>query len=271
MRVRLALSNSTGVPLVVRLDRHSDFTTFYEVIVEGCYDDLLRIIGPGDVVVDAGANIGLFTLLASLRVGRTGRVLAIEPDPENFSRLGECMRENRISNVDLFSLAVEEVSGDRRFVEGTGNTARVVTRPPAQRAIPVTTITMDEIARREKRRPTVVKIDVEGSEARVFRGFSETLASVRALVVEVENAGSASAIASSLTQFQISPIRTPSLRRYLITALHRPLLLPALELNNHFRSVFRLTRRRFSPRALVRGYPENWLAERQPRSGATTR
>ena len=271
MRVRLAFSTSTGTPLVVRLDRHSDFTTFYEVIVEGCYDDLLRIMGPGDVVVDAGANIGLFTLLASVRVGPTGRVLAVEPDPENFSRLDECIRENRISNVDLFALALEEVSGDRRFLEGSGNTARVVTQPSAQGATPVSTITVDEISRREKRQPTVVKIDVEGSEAGVFRGLSETLASVRALVVEVENADSASVIASSLSQFRISPIRTPGLRRYLVTALHRPLLLPALELNNRFRSVLRLARRGFSPRALVRGYPENWLAERQPRSGATTR
>lgn len=256
---------------MVRLDRHSDFTTFYEVVVEGCYDDLLRRMRPGDVVVDAGANIGLFTLFASVRVGRSGRVLAIEPDPENFSRLGESVRENRLANVDLFPFALADSSGDSRFMGGSGNTAHVVDHPTGPTAVRVTTITLDEVARRAKLRPTVAKVDVEGSEAPVFRGFSDALTEVRALAVEVENADSAAVVSGALDEFRISPIRTSGLRSYFVTAMRRPLLLPALELNNRFRSVLRLARRRFSPRALVRGYPENWLAERQPRSGTTTR
>src|SRR5436305_13235898 len=48
---------------------------------------MVRVLREGDIVVDIGANIGYLTVLASLLVGPTGRVIAFEPDPENVLRL----------------------------------------------------------------------------------------------------------------------------------------------------------------------------------------
>ena len=69
------------------LHRHSDFSAFYEVFVEEVYSNIMSKIAEGDSVVDAGANIGIFSVISSIVVGDTGRVLAIEPDPENLSIL----------------------------------------------------------------------------------------------------------------------------------------------------------------------------------------
>ena len=57
-------------------------------------------------VVDAGAFIGYYTLLASKRVGNKGKVLAFEPDPTNFKILSENIRINNIKNVKLFNKAL---------------------------------------------------------------------------------------------------------------------------------------------------------------------
>ena len=69
------------------MERHSDFAAFYQVFVERTYQNLPNKIKQGDVVIDAGANIGIFTVMSSILVGNTGRVLSIEPDPENISIL----------------------------------------------------------------------------------------------------------------------------------------------------------------------------------------
>ena len=48
---------------------------------------VLRLLQPGDVFVDVGANIGYFSVLAASLVGDAGKVFAFEPDPDNFQLL----------------------------------------------------------------------------------------------------------------------------------------------------------------------------------------
>src|SRR5437879_3937805 len=63
---------------------------------------------PGDVFVDVGANIGLFTLVAALRVGSTGRVFAFEPTSETFERLVANVRLNKFTNVSPHRVALSD-------------------------------------------------------------------------------------------------------------------------------------------------------------------
>ena len=58
----------SGISAKVVLLRRSDFAAFYQVVIENIYSPLLSNIKEGDVVVDAGANIGLFSILASFKV-----------------------------------------------------------------------------------------------------------------------------------------------------------------------------------------------------------
>ena len=75
---------------------------------------LLRtILSPGDVAVDAGANIGIYTRFLSLCVGPTGCVHSFEPSPENFRRLQAATR--KLPNVRLSQAAVGESSRRSRL------------------------------------------------------------------------------------------------------------------------------------------------------------
>ena len=58
------------------LNRHSDYSSFYQVFVENSYPNLLRLLKDGDTVIDAGANAGVFTVMASYLVGGSGRIIA---------------------------------------------------------------------------------------------------------------------------------------------------------------------------------------------------
>ena len=100
-----------GRELKFFLNRHSDFSSFYQVFVEKSYPNLMSKITRGDKVIDAGANIGIFTVISSVLVGDSGLVLAVEPDPENRSILKKNLELNNLKNVDVINKALYNVSG----------------------------------------------------------------------------------------------------------------------------------------------------------------
>ena len=71
----------------------------------------LRIVKPGDTVVDAGANTGYYTLIGSRLVGDKGKVYAFEPEPANFELLQKNVRLNGLSNVVLERKALSNRNG----------------------------------------------------------------------------------------------------------------------------------------------------------------
>ena len=95
------------------LYRHSDFSAFYQVFVEKDYPNLVSKITPGDTLIDAGANIGIFTVISSILVGNTGRVLAVEPDPENLNILKKNIELNDLKNIEIINKALYNESGKR--------------------------------------------------------------------------------------------------------------------------------------------------------------
>ena len=64
-------------------------------------DDIIERFLPknGDIVVDIGAHIGLYTIISSKRVGFNGKVVAIEAHPENFEILSRNIQVNKLTNV----------------------------------------------------------------------------------------------------------------------------------------------------------------------------
>ncbi len=65
---------------------------------------------PGSIVVDVGANIGLYTVIAASCVGKNGKVIAIEPHPESYRYLQKTIEANGLSGVKSFNVAL----GDRQ-------------------------------------------------------------------------------------------------------------------------------------------------------------
>lgn len=90
------------------MERHRLFTPKYHDRHEHAF--MRQILRPGDVVVDVGANMGSYTLLAAQLVGPQGKVVAIEADPVNAARLRENVRLNDYRNV-----SIEEVGVSGKF------------------------------------------------------------------------------------------------------------------------------------------------------------
>lgn len=65
----------------------------------------------GDVFIDIGSNIGLFSLIASNLVGRNGKVISFEPSPKTFKRLEENIELNELQNVKLNNIGLSDKKG----------------------------------------------------------------------------------------------------------------------------------------------------------------
>lgn len=160
---------------------------WYKLRIEARDTDLLRAyVGDGGNVIDVGANIGFFTLKFASWVGASGRVFAIEPEPNNFARLSERVRrEGYSSRVCLAEAAAAEGPGELRLAVNPGNP---MDHRLADEGLSVRAITLDDLCAGAGW-PTIclVKIDVQGAEARVIGGARQLLTcSSPAIFVEIE-------------------------------------------------------------------------------------
>lgn len=137
------------------------------------------MIGPGDVVIDVGANEGLYSLLAAARVGPQGRVVAVEPSPREFARLRANVDHNKFGDrVILFDKALSSAAGWAPFVIAEASHAgqnafadRFTDRIIAEDLRQTPVATLDALAAKLiSRRVNLVKIDVEGAEFDVMLG-----------------------------------------------------------------------------------------------------
>ncbi|VVM06958.1 hypothetical protein MAMC_01375 [Methylacidimicrobium cyclopophantes] len=138
---------------------------------EAFQEALVRAIRPGMRFWDVGANIGFYSVLAGRLVGPEGRVLSIEPDPENAERLCAAVERNGLRNVEVVRAALASREGTMAL-ERRGAMSRLREsneKTAGAEAISVAVFRLEKLAERFGA-PDVVKIDVEGAEIEVLRG-----------------------------------------------------------------------------------------------------
>lgn len=150
----------------------------------------IHLLRAGDLFLDAGANSGVFTILACGVVGANG--IAVEPVPSTFQRLTDHVLLNRIgSRVACFQSGLGAESGTIEFTSGldTINHAVAPGEENAGDTVSVSVTTIDEICHDQV--PALVKIDVEGYESFVLDGAARTFHSpeLKAVVMEVNGSG----------------------------------------------------------------------------------
>ncbi len=139
---------------------------------------LKSAVEPGGVFLDVGANIGYYTLMMSRHVGETGRVVAIEADPDTFKRLKENIALNGRGNVTALQVGVADKAGGFSFFRNTvGNRGGHSFVPQESEAQTATAITidchplLDLLIEAGVQRVDAAKFDIEGMEYRVLSAF----------------------------------------------------------------------------------------------------
>ena len=163
------------------------FSRYYESDYEPETFRFLRAqLKPGDVFLDIGAHIGLFTVVASRLVSPGGKVFSFEPTPFTREVLTEVVRLNGCEDVaEVRGEAVSERSGTMTFHD-TGDEASnansLVNIERGTSGIEVPVISIDDLVADRKIRPACLKIDAEGAELDVLRGGRRTIEEFRPVI-----------------------------------------------------------------------------------------
>jgi FkbM family methyltransferase len=140
-----------------------------------------RYCRPGMTVVDVGANLGYFTLLAARLVGPSGRVVALEPNSENCRLLLSSLRLSGISNVDLLPVAADEKPGWAYYSTHVGSNGGLIDDGDllSRLGTVVPTFRLDDLVDEPV---GFLKMDVEGAEGRVVLGATRIIERDRPIV-----------------------------------------------------------------------------------------
>lgn len=147
-----------------------------------------RTVKPGDVFVDVGANIGIYSVHASVAAGPDGKVISFEAHPLTAQVFRENVVLNAATNITLINAAVGAESGTLEMLYGRGDSGSTHVAVNADRStvsVPVVTLD-DNLAEMGISRVDYLKIDVEGFEPFVLRGARATIAANPGMTIQTE-------------------------------------------------------------------------------------
>lgn len=149
---------------------------------------ILHVLTPDDLFIDVGANVGSYTILACAARGARG--YCFEPISTTYQKLLENIKINNLSNrVKSYNIGISDKTGELFFTYNENTTNHVIGRGESNsNAMKVKVSTLDEVLTGES--STVLKIDVEGFEARVINGAIHTLEnpSLHSVIIEINEA-----------------------------------------------------------------------------------
>lgn len=188
--VRFQVSSRLGRPTIARLGpsarmeipRHATSASKVVYANPPDYHEMMawrRIIRPGDVFVDVGANVGTYSLWAA---DHGACVLAFEPHPVAAARLRVNVAMNEFP-ITVYEAALGETAGTLALTADLESTNHL-DFTHSSGSIPITVLTLDEVIR--DRGDFLMKIDVEGAEELVLRGGMDALANRRIRAMQLE-------------------------------------------------------------------------------------
>jgi FkbM family methyltransferase len=151
---------------------------------------LLHLLRPGDLFGDIGANVGAYTILASVIV--KAKSVSLEPIPSTYKSLVSNIRINKAGNiVATYNNGVGATKGSLKFTKSFDTVNHVIAQKDysGEDSIEVPVVTLDHLFLEHL--PTLLKIDVEGFELNVLKGGENVLKSetLKAIIIELNGSG----------------------------------------------------------------------------------
>jgi FkbM family methyltransferase len=220
-----------GIRLEIDLAARTGNTIYYYGSCEpGVAWFLGRFLKPGMSFIDAGANLGEFTVRAAQLVGPSGVVYAFEASPGTVRLLERNVSLNRFTNVHIIPCALCERDGPVTFYLGTGRGSGSSSLTPPHDyygdQVTVAGVSLDTLVSRERlEQVDCIKLDIEGAEYDAFRGARNLLSRQRPPLLVFEYHPT---VASRSSWDLVEAMRYLSQFGYTLHVLENQRLMPAL-------------------------------------------
>jgi len=156
-----------------------DYYVDWNIYHEATYNRLFRP-QPGNIVVDAGAHIGVYTLKVAKQVGNKGRVISIEPEDENYKLLVKNIKINKYQNIAPVKIALSDFEGKANLFLKARSRSHSLNKKtwitPIVDLTKTSVTTLDKLlSELDVKKVDILKINVEGAELKVLKGSREFL------------------------------------------------------------------------------------------------
>jgi len=146
-------------------------------------------IKPGDTVLDIGAHIGYYTLMAAKRVGKKGKAYAFEPNQDNCALLTKNLKLNNFKNVVLVNKAVSRSSGKVKFFlsnVSTGMHSLIDIDNKSENIIEIEAVSLNDFFGKKIPTVSIIKMDIEGGEYAALDGMDRLLKKNKHMTILIE-------------------------------------------------------------------------------------
>jgi FkbM family methyltransferase len=163
-----------GFKIKLNITRDVDKFFFLEHFEPATLNFFSKLISSGNIVIDVGANIGIYTLIASKKLQNSGKVYSFEPSDWAYHRLIENINLNSFKNIVVIKKAVSDYSGKAEFFVCEDDAYNSLGANPIKKVTSkkiVDAITLDEFFEHFKiKKVDIIKIDAEGADFLVLKG-----------------------------------------------------------------------------------------------------
>ncbi len=171
-QVRILQGSLRGKKWIAGSSNHGCWLGSYELSKQKAFSEALR---PGHIVYDLGANVGFYSLLASVMVGPQGKVFSFEPAPRNLVLLRKHLALNAVANCVIYEAAVTDSRGLANF-DPAGDWSEGHLTTESTNCFTVPTVALDDlVSSGELPVPQVIKCDIEGAEYKALKGAVKIL------------------------------------------------------------------------------------------------
>lgn len=182
---RIIILKRRANPSTINVLDTSALDAYQEIFLEQAYEKYKRM-KEGDVILDIGANIGVFSIKAAKAVGKSGRVIAIEPEPKNVKIFNENLKN--FKNIIIIPKAVGNSSGKVNFLIGIHSGSHKINshlrKKSTEKIITVPIEKIDNLVRElNLEKVNFLKIDVEGWELEVLKGAEYSLEMIEFMAI----------------------------------------------------------------------------------------
>jgi len=155
-------------------DLKFDRNIYYSLLTDRDYL-IHRQINPGDTIIDGGAFLGSFTLLAAKLTGPEGLVIAFEPDPSNAATLKRHVKLNDIQNVVIIEKGLWSSETVLHFEANKLLASKFTQGDEAPGGLKIPVTSLDIVLQEKTVRNLFIKMNVEGSEMEALIGAKQTV------------------------------------------------------------------------------------------------
>jgi FkbM family methyltransferase len=145
-----------------------------------------RLLRPGMAVIDGGAHVGLYTVLAARGVGPAGFIIALEPDRYNLAALRVNVESIGAPNVEVVAEALSDGAGTARFYETRSTIGSSLIARDDAAASMIRTTSIDLLLQGRKVDALLVKLNIEGAEPLALAGMRDVLSRIERVAMLIE-------------------------------------------------------------------------------------